>query len=168
MNNVTNAGRLDWASVIRVPADAPTLETFRLRPRDVLFNNTNSAELVGKSALFEGFEEPVVFSNHFTRIRTDDDRLAPEFLAVWLQERWISGLFRRICHRWVGQAAVQRERLLELEVPLPDIREQRRIAQVLREQMAEVERARAAAEAQVEVIDAMRTALLRRAFSGEL
>jgi len=166
MNNVTSSCRLDWTSVVRVPADAATVEAFRLQPGDVLFNNTNSAELVGKSALFEGFDEPVVFSNHFTRVRTDDDQLAPEFLAAWFQELWISGLFQQICHRWVGQAAVQRERLLELEMPLPDIREQRRIAQALRRQMAEVQRVRAAAEAQLEASSASGAACLRKVFEG--
>lgn len=164
MNNVTNSCRLDWTSVIRVPADAAAIEAFRLQPGDILFNNTNSEELVGKSALFEGFDEPVVFSNHFTRVRTDDDRLAPEFLAAWFQERWISGLFRQICHRWVGQAAVQSERLLELEMPLPDIREQRRIAQALRKQMAEVQRVHAAAEARWVASESLAEAWLRDVF----
>lgn len=54
MNNVTNSCRLDWTSVVRVAADAAAIEAFRLQPGDILFNNTNSAELVDKSALFEG------------------------------------------------------------------------------------------------------------------
>jgi type I restriction enzyme S subunit len=53
-------------------------------------------------------------------------------------------------------------------IPLPPLSEQRRIAAILREQMAAVERARAAAEAELEAIEALPAALLRRAFSGEL
>lgn len=66
MNNVTNRGRLDWSSTIRVPADSEIIAIYRLEPGDVLFNNTNSTDLVGKTALFEGHTEPVVFSNHFS------------------------------------------------------------------------------------------------------
>ena len=164
MNNVTSSGRFDWSALTRVPADAAVIETFGLEPDDVLFNNTNSVELVGKSALFGGFEEPVVFSNHFTRIRTDDTELVPEFLAAWLQQRWNSGLFARICHRWVGQAAVQRERLLDLQMALPDVPQQKRIAAALREQTAVVERARAAAEAQLEAASALPVAYILSAF----
>ncbi len=53
-------------------------------------------------------------------------------------------------------------------IPLPPIPEQRCIAALLDEQMAAVERARAAAEAQLAAINALPAALLRRAFSGEL
>ena len=166
MNNVTSSGRLDWSALTRVPVDAAIVDAFGLRSGDVLFNNTNSAELVGKSALFEGFDEPVVFSNHFTRLRTDETQLAPDFLAAWFQDKWNSGLFREICHRWVGQAAVQRDRLLALEIVFPDIHEQRRVAAAVRSQVAEVERARAAAEAQLESANALSAAYLRAAFDS--
>lgn len=164
MNNVTSSGRLDWSQTIRVPLADIDLDRYALKPGDVLFNNTNSAELVGKSAPFEGFTEPVVFSNHFTRLRTDETCLTPEFLAVWLQERWNNGLFTRICHRWVGQAAVQRERLLDLHIPLPPIAEQKRITETLRERIAVVERARAAAEAQLEAAERLDAANLLSVF----
>jgi type I restriction enzyme S subunit len=58
--------------------------------------------------------------------------------------------------------------LSKLPIPLPPLSEQRRIAGILREQMAAVERARATAEAELEAIEALPAALLRRAFSGEL
>jgi type I restriction enzyme S subunit len=60
------------------------------------------------------------------------------------------------------------ETLLRLEVPLPPLPEQRRIAGILKEQMAAVEKARAAAEAQLSEINALPAALLRQAFSGQL
>ena len=88
MNNVTNRGGFDWFSFIRVPASPDTIAAYRLQPGDVLFNNTNSTELVGKTALFESHVEPVVFSNHFTRLRATTDRLSPHFLALWLQAQW--------------------------------------------------------------------------------
>src|ERR1700730_6768223 len=79
MNNVTRRGVFDWSSVIRVPATTTLIEQYALRSCDVLFNNTNSAELVGKTAYFGGFSEPVLFSNHFTRLRTKADLLAADF-----------------------------------------------------------------------------------------
>ena len=64
--------------------------------------------------------------------------------------------------------AVTDGQVLRQAIPLPPLPEQRRIAGILREQMAAVERARAAAEAELEAIEALPAALLRRAFSGEL
>lgn len=167
MNNVTTSGRMDWSSFIRVPANAETVAFYQLVPGDVLFNNTNSTELVGKSALFAGHSEPVVFSNHFTRLRTDEE-LDSGYLAFWLQEQWRRGVFADICNRWIGQSAVKNDKLLGLEIPLPPLPEQRRIAARLNEIMVEIARARAAAQAQLDAINALPAVYLRRAFRGEL
>jgi len=168
MNNLDTRGNFVWDDVIRVPHEANDMEQFQLVPSDVLFNNTNSTELVGKSALFEGYSEPIVYSNHFTRFRTVSEALLPDFLARWLNHKWQQGVFAAICNRWIGQSAVKTDKLLNLDFPLPPLSEQRRIAGVLREQMAAVEKARSAAEAELETIDALPAALLRRAFHGEL
>ena len=83
MNNVTTAGSLNWSSYIRVPASQKQIEKFQLRPGDILFNSTNSPELVGKTAIFKDFGEPVVFSNHFVRLRVDEKRVDAQHLAAW-------------------------------------------------------------------------------------
>lgn len=64
--------------------------------------------------------------------------------------------------------AIKREDLESLEIPLPPLDEQKRIAAILSQQMAAVERARAAAQEQLEAINRLPAALLRRAFNGEL
>jgi type I restriction enzyme S subunit len=165
MNNVAPDGSFDWSSLTRVPADRSAIEAYKLQPGDVVFNATNSAALVGKTALFGGYREPVVFSNHFTRLRTLRNRLHPEYLAFWLQAQWRLRVFERICDRWIGQAAVQRDKLLDLAIPCPSLAEQRRIAARLSEQLAAVERARKAAAAKAEATRQLVIAVLRAAFS---
>ena len=64
--------------------------------------------------------------------------------------------------------AISRDDLEQLSIPLPPLSEQQRIAAVLREQMAAVEKARSAAEEELQTINALPAALLRRAFNGEL
>ncbi len=166
MNNVTRRGELDWSNVLRVPSEMTDLESFALRSGDVLFNNTNSTEMVGKTACFDTFKEPVVFSNHFTRLRADKSKLDSGYLALWLHKQFLDGLFAKICDRWIGQSAVQRNKLLGLEISLPPVTEQRRIAARLREQMAEAERARAAVQAQLDAAQKLPAALLRAIFTS--
>ena len=151
MHNVSTAGSFNWGELIRVPSSYTDMSKYWVEPGDVLFNNTNSVELVGKSAIFSGFTEPIVFSNHFSRLRTDPGALEADFLAKWLVLSWQQGLFASICNRWVGQAAVDRQKLLELTIPLPPLTEQKRIVGVLNEQFAAVERAKRAAEERLEV-----------------
>ncbi len=164
MNNVDTRGNFVWNDVIRIPREGNNIEPFLLAPGDVLFNNTNSTELVGKSALFNGFDEPIVYSNHFTRLRTIRDDLLPDILASWLNHQWQQGVFAAICNSWIGQSAVKADRLLNLEIPLPPITEQRRIAGILNEQMAALDKARAAAQARLEAVKALPAAFLRQVF----
>ncbi len=131
MNNVTRRGRFLWEDITRVPEDAADIDKYLLKPGDVVFNNTNSEDLVGKSAYFEGYSEEVVFSNHFTRIRVKPNLVLPKYLSFWLRSKFFIGLFSRRCQRWVGQAAVQRENLLQLEILIPPIDEQVEIIKIL-------------------------------------
>lgn len=168
MNNLDTRGNFVWDDVLHVPREANDIEQFLIVPGDVLFNNTNSTELVGKSALFEGYVEPIVYSNHFTRLRTVAESLLPDFLASWLNHQWQQGVFAAICNRWIGQSAVKADKLLNLDFPLPPLHEQQRIAAVLCKQLGAVAKARTAAEEELQTINALPAALLRRAFSGEL
>ena len=168
MNNVDTRGGLVWDEFIRVPANTAAIQKYQLEPGDVMFNNTNSTALVGKSALFEGYGEPIVYSNHFTRLRANTAMLEPGFLAAWLVSQWQLRTFEELCNRWIGQSAVKNDKLLSLVLPLPPLSEQKRIVLVLREQTAAVQKARAAAEAQLAAINQLPAALLRRAFDGEL
>ncbi|MGA9316145.1 MAG: restriction endonuclease subunit S [Solirubrobacteraceae bacterium] len=131
MNNVTREGGWDYSKKRYVPADGKLVDRFRLEDGDVLFNATNSPELVGKTALVCEPTEPMVFSNHFLRLRADPRRLLQPYLARWLQLQFERGIFASMCQRWVNQAAVKRDRLLAMTIPLPSLTDQRRIARVL-------------------------------------
>jgi len=131
MNNVSTDGNLDLSNVLRVPAQQKNLQKYFLCEGDVLFNSTNSPKLVGKSAVFGGHHEPVVFSNHFVRLRVDESKLDSGYLARWLALQWKQRVFEGLCTQWVNQASVRKEDLLNLRIPLPPLAEQRRIAAIL-------------------------------------
>jgi type I restriction enzyme S subunit len=131
MNNITRDGKLDFSTTRRVPMATKTLSRCQVLPGEVLFNATNSPELVGKAAVFHGFAEPVVFSNHFFRLRPNKQRLDGAYLSYWLHSLWLKGEFSRMCRQWVNQATVSADRLLAREIPLPPLAEQQRIAAIL-------------------------------------
>ena len=166
MNNVDTRGAIVWDKFIRVPANDDLVERFRLVDGDIVFNNTNSTELVGKTALFTGYTELVVYSNHFTRLRVARDQADARYVAPWILLQWRSGVFEAICNRWIGQSAVKSDKLLALEIPLPPLPEQQRIVAILGEKMTVVERARAATEAQVEAANTLPAAYLREIFNS--
>lgn len=131
MNNISRAGDLVLDKRRRVSADHKQVPKSLLKPGDVLFNATNSPDLVGKTAYFPGLEEPAVFSNHFVRLRPDADLLDSRYLTRWLQREYERGYFKARCKQWVNQATFGKDWLLKMPIPLPPIAEQRRIAAVL-------------------------------------
>ncbi len=128
--NISGNGDLDFNEVYQIPeSEAPNGKS-GLRVGDVLFNNTNSAELVGKAA-YVPTNMDAGFSNHVTRLRFDLNRVEPQFVTAYLRHLWQRRYFQRNCTQWVSQAAFNSEALRQLEVPLPPIAEQRRIVDIL-------------------------------------
>lgn len=135
---------------------------------DVLFAKITPCMQNGKHAIARNLIGGIGFaSTEFHVIRP-----AKGILAEWIHQfvRQPNILQEATSHFTgaVGQQRVPDDFLKTLEIPLPPLVEQQRIAAVLREQMAAVEKARAAAEEELNTINALPAALLRRAFSGEI
>ncbi len=130
MNNVTTDGRIIFDSYLKVPTPE-NLDLWLLRKGDFLFNNTNSYDLVGKSALFTEAPFPCTFSNHFTRIRFKESMVLPEIILYHFLMLWKKGYFKSVAIRHVGQSAVNSKYLLKLKIPLPPLYEQQKIAEIL-------------------------------------
>ena len=130
MNNITTDGRLVLNFYLKVPTPE-NIDVWLLKPNDFLFNNTNSIDLVGKSAIFKGASFPCTFSNHFTRIRFKESLVLPEWILNHFIIQWQKGYFKSVAIRHVGQAAVHTEYLLKLKISLPPLDEQKKIVGIL-------------------------------------
>jgi type I restriction enzyme S subunit len=130
MNNVTTDGAFDWSKLRRVP-EPKNIAELTVKSNDILLNATNSPDLVGKNAVFRQFHEPVTFSNHFIRLRLDERIADSRLISRWLTDQWQRGKFKSMCRQWVNQASLNKDQLLSLEIPLPPLDEQRRIAAIL-------------------------------------
>jgi type I restriction enzyme S subunit len=150
MNNISPDGRIVCDSLLRVPVPA-NLSQFTLDDGDVIFNNTNSVDLIGKTAIFKGMVEPCTFSNHLTRIRVDLTKTIPEWILYHFIRKWEQGEFKRICQRHVGQAGIGGKDLNLQQLPLPPLPEQQRIATVL----ATVDEAIAATDAVITRLESL-------------
>jgi type I restriction enzyme M protein len=125
--NITNNGKLSLEDVKYIPfSNKRYFLDYLLEKGDILFNNTNSKELVGKAAYIENNLE-LFFSNHMTRIRTNNNKVNPNYLSYILHSLWQKRVFYDLCNKWVGQAAINLNTLSNIQIPLPPMDVQREI-----------------------------------------
>src|SRR5579872_838267 len=125
-HNIGLDGKLNLTKIIRIPEKMADTTLFNLKKDDIIFNNTNSVELVGKTAIIRE-NLPYTFSNHLTRIRFRNDLIMPEWVLFIFQKYWRDKYFENICTRWVGQAGINQTNLAKISIPLPTLAEQQRI-----------------------------------------
>jgi type I restriction enzyme S subunit len=157
-------GRVDWDSVPGCAIlDADEIAN-RLEDGDIVFVRTGAT--TGKSYLISNPPRSV-FASYLIRVRNHSEHVEPDYLFAFFQS---DGYWEQIAAgaRGGAQPGFNATMLASLKIPLSPLSEQQRIAAVLHEQMAAVENARAAAEAELNTINALPAALLRRAFNGDL
>jgi type I restriction enzyme S subunit len=164
--NVSTDGHIDRTTLKFVEDDVGRPDV-RLQKGDVLFNNTNSPELVGKTALFDDDDGPA-FSNHMTRLRVNPSRLDPAYLALRLHQAWREGWFAEHCNNHVSQASIGRDVLKAFDIALPPLEVQQAIASL--NFSLEVRRSSAAEhlDASELLVDRFRQAVLTAACTGRL
>lgn len=129
--NINDLGQIDLTKTKYIETEKNT-NLYKLELNDVIFNNTNSQELVGKASLWTIEINNVVISNHMTIIRVlDKDKAHPKFIALKLLHTYYTGHFKEICRRYVNQANVGKERLINIPFPDFNIEEQKKIASIL-------------------------------------
>jgi type I restriction enzyme S subunit len=119
-----------------VDLDERTFGKFSLHAGDVLFNRTNSIDLVGKTAIF-GAITPFVFASYLIRLVADKARLAPDYLNSYLNIQATQARLKMLASRGVSQSNISATKLRGFLVPLPSVAEQLHIA----DQLCQVETA---------------------------
>jgi restriction endonuclease S subunit len=116
---------------------------------EILFNNTNSQELVGKSVVFN-LDGQYFCSNHITRIKIKASALVNDYLAVILNLYQRRGMFYRICTNWNNQSGVNVELLRTVKIPLSPLEVQGKISSEIQSRMNKAGELRKQAKAEVE------------------
>ncbi len=162
--NVDRDGKIDLG-IIKSVADSNGIE---LNAGDILFNNTNSAELVGKTAVVSRQEDGFAFSNHMTRLRPFSG-VEPSFLARQLHFLWMTGYMRHRCTNHVNQASISSKVLANtIPILLPPSNEQTRIVTKLEELLTDLDAGVAELKSAQKKLAQYRQSLLKAAVEGAL
>ena len=142
MNNIEN-GYVVENDMKYVDLNDRTFNQFRLEKGDILFNRTNSYELVGKVGIFllgGGY----TFASYLIRLRANQLRANPLFINSYLNADWTQFRLKNLATRGVSQSNINATNLKSLKVPCPPLPEQQKIAEILSgvDEKIEVERQR--------------------------
>ncbi|BCL12892.1 restriction endonuclease subunit S [Micromonospora sagamiensis] len=166
MGNIKN-GKIVTDFLKYLPDSHPDLRLLMLDEGDVLFNRTNSFELVGKSAPYWAGLGPATFASYLIRCR-----LVPGVESAWLSlvinSRIGRAYVRSVASQQVGQANVNGSKLAALPVPLPPLVVQRKLLSLLAEAREQADRLRQAAVDSERRRNQLKNALLSEAFAGRL
>ena len=119
MNNITYGGELDLTDTKRIDVPENELDKCTVRRGDVLFNRTNSKELVGKTCVYNR-DEMMVLAGFVIRVRLKDTML-PEFLSAFLNTDFSKQMLLGMCKTAIGQANINAQEMQGIGLYIPPI-----------------------------------------------
>lgn len=119
-------GWLDLRDVKHMNFTPAEQETYRLQANDILLNEGQSRELVGRAALFRGEIPDVCFQKTLLRFRSHDVLVA-EFALIVFRAYMHGGRFAQAATQTTNMAHLPAIRFAPIEFPLPPLNEQHRI-----------------------------------------
>lgn len=125
--NIDEQGSLKFDRNVYLPDDNSYTENDFIQVDDILFNNTNSQDWVGKTAILKE-EQQLLYSNHITKITVNKSSIVPDYLWLILNSYQKNKIFYSICTNWNNQSGVGLELLRSLPIPLPPLEKQNEIA----------------------------------------
>lgn len=120
MGNLTTGGQLDTGILKHIPLEGVEREKYELLAGDLLFNRTNSKELVGKTGLWDG-RFAAVAASYFIRLRVDRTRIAPAYLWAFFNTSHMKQVLFQTARGAIGQANINAKELLAFPVSVPPL-----------------------------------------------
>ena len=130
MNNLQN-GEIDLSEVRRADLSKKEVHELNLVPGDILFNRTNSLDLVGKVGIVRNLPELISFASYPIRLRAVASRANSFWLSALLWSPNYQSRIRKFATPGVSQANTNPTSLRSLTIPLPPLQEQEATAKLL-------------------------------------
>ena len=167
MGNLTSDGRLLVEKLKHLPFDHYEFPDLLLAKGDVLFNRTNSAELVGKAAVYAGVPSPCSFASYLIQVRLLPG-VVPHIFTYALNGSLGRAWIKTVLSQTVGQANVNGTKLAAFAFPLPSAAEQETIVAAVQAQLSAIDQLEADIDAKLQSAQALRQSILKHAFTGKL
>lgn len=155
--------RIDLSDVMEMDFSPADFERYRLEPGDILLNEGQSPELVGRPAMYRGELPGACFTNSLIRFRPHGGIDRQFSLYLFLHHLW-SGRFRREARITTNIAHLSATRFSSVEFPVPPLKEQQRIVVAIEENLSRLDGADESLALGRRRLDGFRVAVFKDAF----
>ncbi len=165
MGNIQD-GKFNWDDLVFTD-DEVEINKYLLKRNDILFNRTNSPELVGKTAMYKG-ERPAIFAGYLIRVICIEDLVDAAYLTYYLNSHAARKYGSSVKSFGVNQANINGTKLKSYPLPLPPFAEQNRIVAEIESRLSVCDRIEDTINESLKQAEALRQSILRKAFEGKL
>ncbi len=162
MNNISYDGYMDFTSLKHITLEEKDKEKYIVKKGDILFNRTNSKELVGKTGLITEDAEMAI-AGYLIRVRTNS-RANPYYIWRYLNSVHCKQVLQHMCKSIVGMANINAQELQNIKLLLPPVKLQDEFA----ERIKVIEEQKQQAKRSLNKSEELFNSLLQKAFKGEL
>ena len=165
MGNIQN-GRFDWEDLVFTD-DNNEIKKYLLRTNDVLFNRTNSAEWVGKTAIYKG-ERPAIFAGYLIRINRIQSLIDANYITYFLNSHFAKSYGNTVRSFGVNQSNINGTKLKGYPLPLAPLAEQHEVIQEIESRLSVCDKLENTLTEGLHQAEALRQSILKKAFEGKL
>ncbi len=137
MNNITYGGELDQTDLKYIDMTDAEFEKYSVVEGDILFNRTNSLDLIGKTTYMHGFE-PMIIAGYIIRVRLNDLAL-PVYVSKFMNTPAIKKHLKSMAKGAVNQANINSKELQSINIPVPPLS----LQQAFADKIASIEKQKA-------------------------
>jgi len=129
MNNITYEGNMGFSDLKYIDLSEKDKEKYLVYKGEMLFNRTNSKELVGKSAVYRQ-ENPMAYAGYLVRL-VPNRKGNSEYISAFLNSLYGKKLLLKMAKNIVGMANINARELSEIKIPLPPLPLQNKFAEIV-------------------------------------
>lgn len=162
MNNITYSGQWDFSSMKYVDLNEKDKEKYLVYKGEVLFNRTNSKELVGKTAVYKE-EEPMAYAGYLVKA-IPNERATGEFISAYMNTKYVKSKLFNMAKNIVGMANINAEEFKKIDVYIPPIELQNEYIKFVEQ----VDKLKFEMEKSLKELENNFKSLMQRSFKGEI
>jgi len=161
MNNITYNGEFNLIDLKYIDLAESDINKYTVSKGDLLFNRTNSKELVGKTAVVN-FGTSMAFAGYLIRVRTNKKAI-PEYISGYLNSKHGKATLMHMCKSIVGMANINAKELQKIRILIPSVETQEHYKKIYDDMLSLKQKM----QTQLKELEDNFQAQLRRAFRGE-